>query len=399
MNKRKKPANKRKKTNIRSESRSFIFLLFAFIVLFFFIHWLANSKGFLKKTDKVAKNQEVVKVDEPEEPPIELEKTPENDILECAKKLEVPEKLYRIKKKDNTVNIQIPINPAKLDLYFANYFFTKELTSQGWLLISGEENVSGSTQKLSFKPPNQTDTYIINIYYDKSKSYPIEKPKIAIIITELGDEDFKDLSQYLQIPFHLNYAIIPFRKNTNRIYQQVLISNSEVLINVPMEDINYPKIDHGKYGIEVKFTEKDIINALKEQIKELPEAKGTINYLGSLATTDEQIMHYTMQTLKKHNLYFVDNMTPISSIAFNTAQKNVMSSYKKSLSLDLSSSTINLNTKLNEIVNLGVNQQIIVVTIPYYKLGSYQLFYGLCDLINKQGYEFIKISSLDNILF
>jgi hypothetical protein len=76
-----------------------------------------------------------------------------------------------------------------------------------------------------------------------------------------------------------------------------------------------------------------------------------------------------------------------------------MSSYKKSLSLDLSSSTINLNTKLNEIVNLGVNQQIIVVTIPYYKLGSYQLFYGLCDLINKQGYEFIKISSLDNILF
>ncbi|HPM01898.1 MAG TPA: divergent polysaccharide deacetylase family protein [Candidatus Cloacimonadota bacterium] len=405
MNNKRKAYKRKKNTEVSKQSRRFYLLLFIFLCLFFFMNHISkftksvsqpaifstqdSLNMFIASKEQVSIPQDSVSVTE----------NPDEVILSCAVKLGVPEKLFRSKKKENIVNIIMPINSAKMDLNYANFYLTKTLSKKKWILLSGIENPAGNIQKLTFKPPFQTDQYVISIYYDKSNSYPIEKPKVAIIINELGEKKFNNLLDYLKCPYPLNYAIIPFRKYSKEIYQLIESTSSDILINIPMEDINYPKIDHGKHGIEVKFNEKEIENCLKEQHKDMPQANGSINYLGSLATTDDKIMKATMNYLKANNLYFIDNMTPSSSVAFNVAQKMVLTSYKRHLTLDLTLKKESLKEKITQIQNLGYSSQLIVICIPYSKLNNSQQFLRLCELITQSGYELVNISSMENQLF
>src|SRR5690554_6840274 len=216
MSKRIKNNSKKKNVQVGRESRSFFFLFIIFLLMFFLINWLAkipkNNQDKISTieasdTDTIPKklNENMVKVNT-----ISFEKDSyEYIVYECAKKLEIPDKLFRLKVKDNIVNINLPINPNRLDLNFANYLISKELLDKKWILISGEESASERSQKLTFNTPDLGKQFVINIYYDNSKSYPVERPKIALVITELGDKEFSEISNYLNIPYKLNFAIIP----------------------------------------------------------------------------------------------------------------------------------------------------------------------------------------------
>jgi len=405
MNNRRRAYKRQKNTKVSNQSRRFYLLFMVFLLLFFIIHKVSH---FQKKipVDPVLTTQDSLQlyIDAQTVPGQTQDSTvvtenPDEVILACATKLGIPEDLFRSKKKENKVNIQMPVNSSKMDLNFANYYLTKTLSQKRWILLSGEENTGGSIQKLSFKPPYQTDQYIISLYYDKSNSYPIERPKIAIVISELGEKKFNNLLDYLKINRPVNYAIIPFRKYSQPIYELIESTKSDILLNCPMEDINYPKIDHGKHGIGVKLNKSQIEDCISKQLSEFPKAKGAINYLGSLATTDETIMKYTMQALKDRNIYFIDNMTPSSSIAFNVAQKMVLTSYKRNLTLDFTSKKETLKDKMTQITNLGYSSPLIIVCVPYSKLSNPEQFSKFCDMIAHSGYEFVYISSLENSLF
>ena len=95
----------------------------------------------------------------------------------------------------------------------------------------------------------------------------------------------------------------------------------------------------------------------------MPSAKGGINYLGSLAATDESIMYYTMQFLKQITYILLDNLTPISSIAFKVAQQNTLTAFKNMV-LDFSQKHQSQREK-NEIVKTGQSSELTVITIPF----------------------------------
>lgn len=311
-----------------------------------------------------------------------------------AMKLGVLEDLIKIKESEQTINVQLPINPSKLDLNFSNYYITKHLTKKQWKLVSGIENESGNIQKLTFMSPDLKEKFILSLYYDQSKSYPDEKPKIAIMISELGDTKVKNLISYLKLPYPINYAIIPFRKNTKSIYSLIETTNHDILIDVPMEDINYPKIDHGKYGLSVKMNESDVTDIFDKLYNEIPKAKGCINYLGSLATTDEKLMTYFMNSVSRHGLYFVDNLTPSTSMAYSVAQQKVIPSYKKTIDLDFTKNKETIKDKINLIKNTN-NDQLILINILKQNLTSPEELLSFCELLTEKGYELIYISSIE----
>lgn len=391
-----KNRNRIKKTGHKNQTRKFFLLFFTFWIIFFILWKLAdNTPG---KKNIVKPVQDTIQVITPvftaEEDTLSnmQNESDESQITYYCLKLGVLESLIKVKEKDNEMNVFIPLNAAKLDLNFANFFFTKNLTVKGWRLLTGVENTSGNTQKLTFYSKRNKKVHL-NLYYDKSKAYPPEKQKIVVIITELGEMSEKKISELFKIRYPLNFAVLPDRKYTESLINVVTKSGYELLINIPMEPIDYPMTNPGEKSLFVKMSEKQIKDQMEEFYQDFPEAKGTINYMGSLVTTDETVSKVFLSSIKSKNLYFVDNLDPTSSLAFNCAQKMVLTSYKRSLTLRLKDQK-SLNTALEDIRNKR-GEQNIIINIPVSNITNVNLLVKLCESLEKEGLKVVFGSKLE----
>lgn len=405
VSRRRNVRNRKTNSKERSQSRRFVILFLLFVSLFYLMYYITQLQP-TKDQPKILSAQDSVLIfaknvanEQNTTDTLSLSLNPDDQLKTLSQKLGVIDELIKIKEKDGQTNISLALNSNLMDLNFANYFFTKMLLSKQWKLISGEENTAGSMQTLTFLTPNHSKKYQINLFYDKSNSYPIQNPKVAIIITELGLKKMPNLIEFLKSPYPINYAIIPYRKQTDTFVQLLGSANVELLINIPMEDINYPQVDHGKNAITVKLKEHEIKKYIEDYIKIIPNAKGSINYLGSLASTDETIMKYTMNSLKEKNLYFVDNVSSVSSVAFSVAQKMVLSSYRKTISFDFKDKKETLDTKIAKMKEFAGDSQIIIVTIPASDLPKPSEFIKLCNKIKLSNYDIVEISSLEEEIF
>lgn len=93
------------------------------------------------------------------------------------------------------------------------------------------------------------------------------------------------------------------------------------LIHIPMEPIGYPEVNPGKNPILVQYDERQIEKIMTRFIEQLPYCEGANNHMGSLATTDEEVMNAVMTILKKHNKFFLDSRTTNVSVAYSVASK------------------------------------------------------------------------------
>ncbi len=390
-----KNKNRNKKTGSKNQTRKFFLLFIAFWLLFYGLWVLSSQKKKTIPVDQIPKDtvNQVTPVFFPESDTLRqhFSKSSEDQLKYFCLKLGVLEKLIKIKEKNNEKNVFLPLNVSKMELNFANYFFTKNLTANGWRFINGIENTSGNTQTLSFYSPGNI-MYIINLYYDKSKSYPVEKPKVSIFITELGENYQKSYNDIFKIVHPINYAVLPDRKYTKKYIELITKAGYELIINIPMEPIDYPMTNPGKNSIFVKMNQHEINNMMDSFIKDFPNAKGALNYLGSLVTTDEEISKIFLKKLKEKNLYFVDNLTPTSSLAYNCAQKMVLSSYKRSMYLKLKDSK-SVDLMVSDVKNSY--SQIVILVTPLSEIKDIKLLKSFCDKLTKEGFQIVFGSELE----
>jgi polysaccharide deacetylase 2 family uncharacterized protein YibQ len=167
----------------------------------------------------------------------------------------------------------------------------------------------------------------------------------------------------------------------------------EVLIHVPMEPIGYPSNNPGKNAILVQHSEAHIEKLMDSFIAELPDAIGINNHMGSLATTDPEIMQYVMNSLKKHDKAFLDSRTTNVSVAFQTAQKSHLKAYRNDLFLDspnISQST--MDDKLNQIIQLASTKKHIIAITHCHNEDKLDYLKRFIARLKKAGFTLVPLS-------
>jgi polysaccharide deacetylase 2 family uncharacterized protein YibQ len=108
----------------------------------------------------------------------------------------------------------------------------------------------------------------------------------------------------------------------------------EMLIHMPMEPLNYPKVNPGPKAIYVHDSQKDIRKKVEDYIKNLPLCIGANNHMGSLATSDTEVMHTVLSVLKQNGLFFIDSRTSQSSVAYKLAREMMIPTFENTMYLD-----------------------------------------------------------------
>ncbi|RKX96723.1 MAG: hypothetical protein DRP84_00190 [Spirochaetes bacterium] len=168
----------------------------------------------------------------------------------------------------------------------------------------------------------------------KAKKRPIVPyPRIAVIIDDVG-YPVSAFNRYLNFKGKLTFSVLPHLPGTKKYAKKLNKKGFEIMIHIPMEPINYPKINPGPGALFIIDNVQTINEKIKSMIDENQWAIGANNHMGSKLTQDCKKMSIILKTLKKNNLFFIDSVTTKNSCAYREAIKLKVPALKRDIFLD-----------------------------------------------------------------
>jgi len=321
--------------------------------------------------------------------------TPETAITATINKLGIPKSYFRKRNVENMTVFNVPIDKSEMDLVYANMIFKGELERNGAKFIKGMDTKEKQTLLFSF--PDSAKQYQINIYYD-SKLYLNKQKKrtISIVVDDFGTIGGELLSGFLALDKEVCFAIFPDEQYSVQTMNLAKEQGRITIIHIPMEPIGYPEVNPGKNPILVQYDTHQIDKILSRAIEQLPCCEGVNNHMGSLATTDEDVMNAVMATLKNHNKFYLDSRTSNVSVAYSVAQKNHLRSYRNDLFLDspnISQST--MDAKLNQIIELSNRNQNVIAITHCHNSDKLDYLKRIISRLKAAGFTLIPLTDID----
>lgn len=189
-------------------------------------------------------------------------------------------------------------------------------------------------------PTNDSQSVINKTYYTIRKPLPRNsiqeedlRPKVAIIIDDLGYDS--DLAfSFLKLNLELSLSILPSAPFTDIIVREANNKGREIILHQPMEPKDYPSVDPGRGALLLSMNERDILQVLNKNLREIRGAKGVNNHMGSSFTENREKMLLILQELKNRGLFYVDSRTTMRTVGFEQARRIGLPAAERTLFLD-----------------------------------------------------------------
>lgn len=318
--------------------------------------------------------------------------SPSELLQTLEEKFDLVDGSLQIKTINQKKQFSIPVNPNKMDLTFANMIVKGEFETRGGKLISGIVEDGG--QVLTFNVG--TDTYQVKLYYKKPVSVLRKSPKyMAIVVDDFGAIGGELLQGFLNLPVEIDFAILPglsySEETMNRAYEQ----GRETLVHLPMEPLDYPLQNPGKDAILVQMDKSEVEKIVLKHLNSLPLCSGVNNHMGSLATTDKEIMSYVMEVLRKKGKFFLDSRTSAVSVAYQTAQKAHILAFRNDLFLDSPDMTnATMESKIERVKQISQNRNYVIAITHCHSLDKLKYLQDFISRIQKEGFILKRLSDL-----
>ena len=145
------------------------------------------------------------------------------------------------------------------------------------------------------------------------------QPKVAIIIDDLG-YDRRMARRFLELETDLTFSVLPHTPHTRTISREIKNRGRELILHLPMEPVEYPRIDPGPGALLTSMDPDELIQQLRDNLAAVPGVKGVNSHMGSRLTAAPDQMNQIFSILKQQNLYFVDSRSTARSSGRSSAR-------------------------------------------------------------------------------
>lgn len=160
---------------------------------------------------------------------------------------------------------------------------------------------------------------------------PSTRPRVAIIIDDCGQ--WPDIERgYIGLPIALTMSVMPHVRYSADIAQAASAAGKAVMLHLPMEPLSHANPGAGKISSAMADTE--IIAQTKDDLAQVPLAKGVNNHEGSAASADPRVMRDVIGVIKEGGLFFIDSRTTAASVAAQTASADGVPTASRDVFLD-----------------------------------------------------------------
>lgn len=144
-------------------------------------------------------------------------------------------------------------------------------------------------------------------------------PKVAIIIDDLG-YDRAMANNFIGLKAALTFSVLPFSRFQKNIALEANKKGFDIMLHLPMEPVEYPKIDPGPGALLTTMSPDTLIQQLNRHLDRIPFVKGVNNHMGSRLTADADRMNQIFSVLKQRGLFFIDSRTTADTRSIQAAR-------------------------------------------------------------------------------
>jgi polysaccharide deacetylase 2 family uncharacterized protein YibQ len=145
------------------------------------------------------------------------------------------------------------------------------------------------------------------------------RPRIAVIISELGLSSAATTASIQTMPADISLAFSPYSDNLNQWIGLARAAGHEVLLNLPMEPINFPANDPGPRALLTNLSAQQNLERLDWVLGRIQGYVGVTNHMGSRFTTMQEAIKPVLSAINDRGLMFVDSRASTRSIAAKLA--------------------------------------------------------------------------------
>ena len=135
------------------------------------------------------------------------------------------------------------------------------------------------------------------------------RPMVALIIGGLGLNPAVTKAAIQQLPPEVTLSFAPYATSLQDWINQARAQGHEVLIEVPMQPVNYPDTDPGPQTLMAHARTDDLIAKLNWSLSRASGYFGVINYQGSAFLKDRPGVAIFAGVLKARGISFIDDGT------------------------------------------------------------------------------------------
>ncbi len=137
------------------------------------------------------------------------------------------------------------------------------------------------------------------------------KPKIAVVVGGLGLNGAATRAAIEKLPPEVTLSFVPYADGLQGWIDQARANGHEVMLELPMEPLDYPANDPGKYTLMANAAPQETVRRLEWLLARTTGYFAVTNYMGGRFVTSDSAMGVLMGALKSRGLGFLDDGSAI----------------------------------------------------------------------------------------
>jgi polysaccharide deacetylase 2 family uncharacterized protein YibQ len=158
-------------------------------------------------------------------------------------------------------------------------------------------------------------------------------PLLAIVVDDLGYDPVRD-AEWLAFPEKITASVLPFGPSSKTIAASARSKGFGVILHVPMEP-ERPSADGTEpFRLRRGMTAGEMEDAFTRMARDVPQATGASNHMGSAFTSDAASMDAFAAVLKGKGFFFIDSVTTAGSLGAAAAARAGVPFLRRDVFLD-----------------------------------------------------------------
>ncbi len=142
-------------------------------------------------------------------------------------------------------------------------------------------------------------------------------PELALIVDDCGQWIATERG-FVALGVPVTLSVLPDVPYTSLIATEASDAGKGVMLHLPMETLS--GLNPGPGKVTTEMSDSQIAAAVRDDLAEVPLARGVNNHEGSKASADPRVMRAVIGVLAKDNLFFIDSRTNSASVGEQTAR-------------------------------------------------------------------------------
>ncbi len=193
-----------------------------------------------------------------------------------------------------------------------------------------------------------------------------KRPRVAIIITDLGLSAAASTAAIQQLPGAVTLAFTPYGARVPELVEEARAAGHETLMAAPSEPPEFPRNDPGPFTLLASLSTAENLDRLEYVLSRVPGYVGVVTTTAGRFFANEEQLQPVLTLLRRRGLLYVDGRgTPKSLVQQMSAAVGLPRAYGNRF-LDLEASRGAIDTRLSELERIAKESGIAIgIGQPY----------------------------------